>query len=353
MGKHKRRHRGVSTSSSSSTEEEKRKRHRSHSKKSKHRHSKRSRRREPSKASSSDGSQRSNEPEPRVVVRPPSDDFSPGGKTHEDSPDVNTVNKSDGEISPSPNEDETLNDILGLMPSKSIQPSDIDTQISARWENIVTTGLSPELRGELLRNYPTPANCPMLTVPKLNAEIEVSLSESLRKKEEGFTTLQAQLSAGLSALGIGLSKALAVRSQNAALIDPWLKNMSDAGRILADLHHEVSLTRQKIVMPVIANPSIRKLAESSGVDKFLFGGDLSEKMKAVKEVEKSSHDLKVKETSGKTKKFTSTSKFGNRSKNYSKHSLNANRPPRPYLQQKTTESGGRQYNRQWNYRQRK
>jgi len=347
MGKHKKRRRHESTSSSS-TDEDKRERHRRHSKKSKRKHSKKRTRHESSERSSDDTARRSKEPEPRVVVRPPPDDSTLRGRTHGDAPD-----KSDGEISPSANEDDALNEILGLMPSKSIEPADIDSQISARWGNIVTIGLTPELRGELLRNYPTPANCPMLSVPKLNAEIDVSLSEGLRKKEEGYTALQGQLVAGLSALGVGLSKALTLRGQNASLVDPWLKNISDAGRILADLHHEVSVTRQKIVMPVIANPNIRKLAESSGIDKLLFGGDLSDKIKAAKEVEKSSHDLKGKEAAGKSKKSTAASKSDPRNRTaFAKSSLNFKRPSRQFLPKKTTESGGHHY-RAGNHRQRK
>ena len=295
---------------------------------------------------------RSKESDPSVEIRPPHDDSPPSGRTHVDPLKHTTGDKSDGEISMCASEDGALNVILGKMPNKSVEPQSIDSQISTRWTDIVSLGLQNELRGDLLRNYPTPTNCSMLNVPKLNPEVEVTLSEGLRKKEEGLVALQSQLSAGLSALGIGLTKALRVRAQNAALVDPWLKNISDSGRILADLHHEISTMRQKIVMPVIANPVIRKLAESSRIDTLLFGGDLSEKIKISKEIEKTSLDLKGKESTARKPKFSAGSKFASGKTNAYKNSLNYNRPSRPSFPKKR-ESGGRQFYRQTNNRSRK
>jgi len=146
----------------------------------------------------------------------------------------------------------------------------------------------------------------------------------------------------MSALGAGLSMALKFKEANRHSSLPWLKEISDAGRVLAGLHNDFSKTRQKIVMPLITNPNLKKLAENCVVDKLLFGGDLPDKIKAAKDVEKISSDLKS------TPKQRSTPRPKNgQDKRKDKLPLNWNRPPRQT--DPKVKSGGQYQARRRNY----
>lgn len=66
--------------------------------------------------------------------------------------------------------------------------------------------------------------------------------------------------------------------------------LNDAGKILTDLQYYLSLSRRSYIAGYM-DPIVKRCAEDSKIDEYLFGLDFAEKLKAAQAVEKSSKSL--------------------------------------------------------------
>lgn len=132
----------------------------------------------------------------------------------------------------------------------------------------------------------------MMSAPILNPEIKVVLGATGIKKDQFQCITQNQLGAGLSALGKALSLLLdnSKLRDNNDVLNEITSVLGDAGKILTDLHHGISLTRRAIVISG-RDPIIKTIADELNVDTTLFGQKFSERYKTAKEVEKVGKDL--------------------------------------------------------------
>ncbi|KAJ8974520.1 hypothetical protein NQ317_000323 [Molorchus minor] len=126
---------------------------------------------------------------------------------------------------------EVLN-ILGDDTSKAkVGGEIIHKYVASRLESILVSGLHGYIRSSLVKKYPPATSCPRIAPPKLNPEIKAAVSDSTIRRDKRHTEFQDQIGATLSALGKALTVLLG--GSNLHLIEL----ISDAGRIMADLHH--------------------------------------------------------------------------------------------------------------------
>ena len=185
---------------------------------------------------------------------------------------------------------ETL-ELLGEVKKEEKGP-EIHEALTTRWTEILKSGLDKEIKAGLMKKYLTPKNCDFLKAPATNPEISnIMLKFNITK--DGFKQeRQQQLSTGITAVGETLTAVLNTNDDQPfadvrALI---IEKLGDAGRILTDLFHELSLRRRASILPGL-NSTAKKVAESSDIDNLLFGTDYSERLTIARNVEKEGKNI--------------------------------------------------------------
>jgi len=190
---------------------------------------------------------------------------------------------------PEANLDDFLGEIPCVVPKYGI---DISEQISLRWNPILQSGVKPEDRTGLMKKFLVPNNLRSADAPILNPEMESVILADGKKKDDFIISFQKQLAAGISGVGSGISKLLEINS-NKEEIKSVCQTLHDSGRLLCDLQYRLSLKRRNQITPCLSQ-GLRKLADSSQCGNLLFGEDLTERVRSLKEVEKLSSQLKPK-----------------------------------------------------------
>lgn len=167
----------------------------------------------------------------------------------------------------------------------------IHQEISDRWINIVKNGLESGRRNELKVKYPAPENSRIFEAPKLNLVIKQAINDSVIKRDDRLSNKQAQLGASLSAIGMVISELLE-KKEGGHDNKNMLERLSDAGRLLADLHHTESVTRKELISLNLNKDWKGILAESLS-EEWLFGDNLEERLKDAKSIQQSSNQLKI------------------------------------------------------------
>ncbi|XP_076674666.1 uncharacterized protein LOC143372404 [Andrena cerasifolii] len=145
-------------------------------------------------------------------------------------------------------------------------------------------GLPAEERSSLIKKYPPPSNCLFLDSPKLNAEVERSVNETVRTRDNRIIDKQERLGACISGLGKIISTLLL---RDVADDLPVIECLSDVCRFIADSVHDESLLLANI------NNTMRGTLTTTAVHESLYGKNLSENLKSAKLLEQSAADLKV------------------------------------------------------------
>lgn len=170
------------------------------------------------------------------------------------------------------------------------------------------------------------------------------MSSSAVKKDDYQVASQKQLGAAISATGRVLTTILnnkkAGKQMEAKNFAEMFETMSDIGRILIDLQHNLSLTRRSFILPSFS-VRLKTIADETDADAFLFGANLAEKLKSAKEVEKTSKDITRPGPSKEiSSKYTKSS-----APNMPKRHLNWRGPPKRNYPRTSSKRGGRQETR--------
>lgn len=173
--------------------------------------------------------------------------------------------------------------------AKNDKVFELHKAVSTRWENILNVGLDNKIKQELMEKYPSPSNLKELKAPILNQEVLPVISNYTLKKDKYQIFDQNQLSAGITAIGAGIN--ILLENTEASDKAKLLPLLSDAGRLLVDLHHNMSIRRRAFITPAL-NKAAKDIIDTSPVDNFLFGSDFGDRCKAIKVVERSSNDIK-------------------------------------------------------------
>lgn len=184
--------------------------------------------------------------------------------------------------------DEDILQLLGDAP-KAETPlgPPIHKDVASRWQNILEKGLSKEVKENLTKEYLVPSNCDLLLAPTLNPEVKVALPDALVKRDSSLLFKQKQLGIALSALASVTEMVISNETSKQKILKP----LSDACRILCDSHFMESRTRRGFIISTI-NSKLKQTLIDSSRDKFLFGDNVSEKLKAAKTIQQSGEALK-------------------------------------------------------------
>lgn len=184
--------------------------------------------------------------------------------------------------------DEIL-EILGVDPTENSNlGKEIQKDLAARLEHFACNGLSRELRKELRERYLIPSNCTLIDAPATNLEIKAALSEPLNKKLTSIEAKQKQTGNIITCLGEVITHMLSQKEKDSTL----LKMCMDATRMACDLQYSNSLTRRTIILASLKKEMKDQLI-STKIDKFLFGKDLVDTIRAAKAITKQGAELKA------------------------------------------------------------
>ncbi|XP_031328845.1 uncharacterized protein LOC116170229 [Photinus pyralis] len=167
--------------------------------------------------------------------------------------------------------------------------NELHVELVSRWENILKSGLDPQVANDLISKYPPAENCKVIGVPKLNPEIETAMTEQHKQRDKRLAETQGRLAAALAAIGRSLTILLTQEGSDLGLT--LIEYLSDASRLLSDAHHQESEARRFLVASGL-NKQCRETIAAAPIGEWLFGNDLTERMKAAKTLERSSTEFK-------------------------------------------------------------
>ncbi|XP_044594341.1 uncharacterized protein LOC123271876 [Cotesia glomerata] len=189
-------------------------------------------------------------------------------------------------------------EILGEDPlAEDPQVGVLHSEVATRWSNLISNGLKKELKSDLLAKYSRASNC-QLEAQTLNPEVAASMQNTAVKRDKFACEIQNIIGFAMLALGKGISLMLEEKEDGVDRME-LLKYISDSGRLLAEAHHKEAMTRRSFILPGM-DKNIKEVLEKSKLDKFLFGEDLSEKIKSTKSIVKVAAEIKTKPQSQRT-----------------------------------------------------
>ncbi|XP_050505216.1 uncharacterized protein LOC126883607 [Diabrotica virgifera virgifera] len=166
----------------------------------------------------------------------------------------------------------------------------LHNDIASRWNVILRKGLDLDKRKEVIAKYAPPENCKNVLPPNLNLHVKGALTDSNERRDARLSSLQSQVGAGIAAIGKVLSS---LYEKGEERDKENIQALSDAGRILADVHYQETISRRDLVLLNI-NKDLRDTLSESPPDEWLFGGNLEEAIKAKKTIDISSQQLRSK-----------------------------------------------------------
>jgi hypothetical protein len=183
--------------------------------------------------------------------------------------------------------------ILGFEPTQKESPGPpIHSAIKPRWMDILSSGLSDDIKAELVKKYVLPANLPILKPPLLNPEVKAALPSQGLRRDERLMLKQGQLSACIAGLGRALTLVLSEEGEKSGRDLQLIEFLSDSGRLLCNYYHSEMSVRKDLIL-VNLNKDLRDvLAEGAVENGLLFGDCLEERLKAAKNLEKAGLELR-------------------------------------------------------------
>lgn len=174
-----------------------------------------------------------------------------------------------------------------LRPERVLAPA-VHSHLATLWFEIVEKGLPAEERKAFLKQISPPENCLFIDPPKLNLEVKAALDSAIVKRDERIVEKQEKVTASLA--GVGKVIELLIKS-NPADKKQYLEPLNAVAKLLADLQHDETSIRRSLILKNIKAPFRDTLKDLSS-DEWLFGKELSEKIKAAKVLQQSSKELK-------------------------------------------------------------
>lgn len=229
---------------------------------------------------------------------------------------------------PTESVDAELLELLGFNDGQENKKEDIiHKNVAEIWSKILAEGLVEETKKDLVAKYPFFSNLPLMAPPQINREVRPTLSEASVTRDQRIATVQGRLGASLSAMGRALNVLLAEQTRS-GISKELIGLISDAARLVADVHHEQSHTR-RLMLRGNLNKTLAETLTESPVSSQIFGDNLDDRIKAAKALEKTTDELRAK-LAGPSKTTSSEPK--------KKPSLNLKGPSRKPFRQ--TQRGG-------------
>lgn len=145
-----------------------------------------------------------------------------------------------------------------------------------------------EEKNTIINDYPIPKNCQALYPPKLNQIVGAAITDSSTRRDIKLSLNQTQIGAAVSAVGMAISSLLKDKKEEHKSI---IKQLSDAGRLMADLFHNQSQCRRELLLFNL-NKDLKETLEKAEVSSWLFGDNLEEEIRTTKTLQRTSEELK-------------------------------------------------------------
>lgn len=193
-------------------------------------------------------------------------------------------------------EQETQNDsvlkVLGIDPNENkFKEVKYHPELKNTWLKWKNEGLPEKNKKEILEAYNRTGEF-YTEAPKLNLEIIPLLTDIAKKRDDHFLDTQNCIGTAIAALGAAVSMLLDP-SEEGLNEDQFTDYISHAGQILTDVFHQQSVARKSFITPHL-NKSIKPVVETMLSNEWLYGENLKEKVKDVKEIEKACAIIKEK-----------------------------------------------------------
>ncbi|KAF6204853.1 hypothetical protein GE061_019016 [Apolygus lucorum] len=187
-------------------------------------------------------------------------------------------------------------------------------QVVPRWRHTILNGSPREEVQGLSSKHSPPSNLLELIPPPINPEVKINLPKQILIKDNAQTDLQALIATSLSALGANFN----------ILLDPLtdipnetrkflLANSVDSAKLSTHLFHKISINRRNAIFPLL-HKNVREQCDKTPPNNFLFGSDLSEKIKSAKMLEAAGKDLRPPQTSNFPKPKVSSYRISDKKK---------------------------------------
>lgn len=204
-----------------------------------------------------------------------------------------------------------MRQLLGDDGSGAVEEFKFHPELVKQWIKNLSDGLNKEMKSDLLGKYPRKGNCPILP-PRLNPEIETIVNETIKRRDKYLAADQETCGASLSSLGEALNMIFNSDADGIVKND-LLKLLLDSGKLLCDLFHQLTRARKAFIYSGLDKKAKLFLKEAD-TGEFLFGSELSQRIKTANTVEKMGLTLKS-QTTGKKLPFKAV------------NNLNWKRPP--------------------------
>lgn len=212
--------------------------------------------------------------------------------------------------------EEDVLQLLGDVGTGAVEEFKFHPELVKQWKKVLSEGLSKEVKSEMLDQYPRKGNCPIST-PKLNPEIEAIVNDSIKRRDKYLAADQEICGAGLSSLGEAINMIFNSDNDGIAKND-LLKLLLDSGKLMCDLFAQLTKARKAFIYPGL-DKKAKTLLGNATTGEFLFGPELSQRIKTASTVEKIGLTLKPQPPGKKTP--------------FRANSLNWKRPPVKATQQ--------------------
>lgn len=119
----------------------------------------------------------------------------------------------------------------------------------SRWSKWIKEDLIKEARTEILAKYSRKGNL-SLEAPALNAEIAATLNEAGTKRDNLF--IQEQNFAGTALANLGEAITIILKDEEEPIDRlKLLERLADMGKLLTQLHFQISSARKAFIAPVL------------------------------------------------------------------------------------------------------
>ncbi|XP_074114401.1 uncharacterized protein LOC141537359 isoform X1 [Cotesia typhae] len=127
----------------------------------------------------------------------------------------------------------------------------------------------------------------------LNSILRSNLGKSAVKRDKFITENQKSVGSALSAVGSALSMLLEEDESIDKLV--FVERLSDATKILSDLHFRLSESRKAFILPGMTKQS-KDVISTTKTDEFLFGKNLSDKLKEARALDKLTQNMRYQQS---------------------------------------------------------
>lgn len=181
--------------------------------------------------------------------------------------------------------------ILGLDQICTYKETKYVPELNETWSKWMTEGLPEKNKKEILEAYNRKGDF-YTEAPKINVELGPLLNDIAKKRDQHFADTQNCVGTALSALGAAVSL-LTDPPEEGLDEDLFTDYISHAGQILSDAFYQQSVARKSYITPQL-NKNIKPVVDTMLSKEWLYGDNLKEKVKDMKEIEKACADIKEK-----------------------------------------------------------